>query len=229
MKRLLLISIMCLLLLTGCSFNGNNNTAVVENKNANVSNNATDTTNNTSNVAQILVGVHNDYSTSLDNNSTPLQQTTPSQQIDLSSFTTKVLTSDPNRNNNIAITCSKLNEHIIKAGETFSFTGTVGQSTSSEGYEKANVFTADGDTIKGLGGGNCQISSTLYNAVLAVPGLTVVERHAHSQKVYYVPEGKDAAVAYGSVDFKFKNDLDYDIKILATSSPKEVTIKLIRV
>ena len=221
MKRILLISIICLLFLTGCSFNGTN-TAVLENKNTNT---LTNTVNNTSNVTQVFVGVHNNYSTSLDNASTP----TPSQQTELSTFTTKVLSSDPNRNNNIEITCGKLNEHIIKAGETFSFTGTVGQSTSSEGYEKANVFTADGDTIKGLGGGNCQISSTLYNAVLAVPGLTVVERHEHSQKVYYVPEGKDAAVAYGSVDFKFRNDLDYDIKILATSSTKEVTIKLVRV
>jgi len=221
--RILLILGLCLILLTGCSFNGNN-TAVNENTNdRGLSSNYS----NTSYATQIFVGVHNNYSTSLNNVSTATHA--PSPQSELSTFTTKVLTSDPNRNNNISITCGKLNEHIVKAGEIFSFTGTVGQSTSEEGYEKANVFTASGATIKGLGGGNCQISSTLYNAVMAVPGLTVVERHAHSNKVYYVPDGKDAAVAYGSVDFKFKNDLGYDIKILATSSPQEVTIKIVRV
>ena len=64
--------------------------------------------------------------------------------------------------------------------------------------------------------GNCQVSSTLYNAVLALPSLTVLERHEHSNEVYYVPLGKDAAVSYGSIDFKFRNDYDYDIKIYAS-------------
>ena len=71
----------------------------------------------------------------------------------------------------------------------------------------------NGEKKQGLGGGNCQISSTLYNAVLSVPNLTVVERHEHGREVHYVPEGKDAAVSYGSVDFKFKNETGNDIKL----------------
>ena len=69
-----------------------------------------------------------------------------------------------------------------------------------------------GNKKKGLGGGNCQISSTLYNAVLTIPSLKVIERHEHSNKVPYAKKGKDAAVAYGSYDFKFQNNSGNDIK-----------------
>ena len=68
---------------------------------------------------------------------------------------------------------------------------------------------------KAYGGGNCQVSSTLYNAVLAAPGLVVTERHEHSRDVVYIKDGKDAAVSYKSADLKFKNNLDYDIKLKA--------------
>ena len=68
-----------------------------------------------------------------------------------------------------------------------------GQSTSSKGYQEADIFDKNGNKKKGLGGGNCQISTTLYNAVLAVPNLNVTERHAHSNYVPYIQKGKDAA------------------------------------
>lgn len=80
----------------------------------------------------------------------------------------------------------------------------------------------------GLGGGNCQISTTLYNAVLLVPSLTVTERHPHSNKVPYIQSGKDAAVAYGSYDFKFVNNSGNTIKIKAISTENEITIKLVQ-
>ena len=76
-------------------------------------------------------------------------------------------------------------------------------------------------------GGNCQISTTLYNTVLTVPTLVVTERHAHSNFVPYIEKGKDAAVAYGSYDLKFRNDSDYDIKILASSDASSVTTTLL--
>jgi len=79
-----------------------------------------------------------------------------------------------------------------------------------------------------MGVGNCQISSTLYNAILALPSIFVLERHEHSKEVYYVPLGKDAAVAYGSIDFKFRNDYDYDIKIYATNTTNSVDIKIVK-
>ena len=80
---------------------------------------------------------------------------------------------------------------------------------------------------KDLVGGNCQISSTLYNAVLSVPTLDVTERHEHSNHVPYVQKGKDAAVAYGSYDFKFRNNSGNDIKINCSTDSKSITVTLI--
>ena len=80
-----------------------------------------------------------------------------------------------------------------------------------------------------MGGGLCQVSSTLYNAVLKVSNLKIVERHSHSKQVYYVPKGKDAAVAYGSYDFKFKNNTGNSIKIKASNTASNVTIKLLKI
>lgn len=89
-------------------------------------------------------------------------------------------------------------------------------------------MTQIGNKKKGLGGGNCQVSTTLYNAVLGVPSLTVTERHAHSNKVPYIQNGKDAAVAFGSYDLKFKNDSGNTIKIKAEANAQNVTIKLLK-
>lgn len=77
--------------------------------------------------------------------------------------------------------------------------------------------------------GNCQISTTLYNAVLAVPSLVVTERHAHSNYVPYITKGKDAAVAYGSYDLKFKNESGNDIKILASTDGSTVTTTILSI
>lgn len=146
---------------------------------------------------------------------------------EIASFTTKIVTKDSSRQKNIGITCNTLNGTIVEPGSTFSFCNTVGQATTAKGYQKADIFDENGKKKKGLGGGNCQISSTLYNAVLSVPTLKVTERHAHSNKVPYIEAGKDAAVAYGSCDFKFQNNTGYHIKILATTSGSEVTTKII--
>ena len=82
---------------------------------------------------------------------------------------------------------------------------------------------------KELVGGNCQISSTLYNAVLAVPTLVVTERHEHSNYVPYIEKGKDAAVSYGSYDLKFRNNSGNDIKILTSTDGINVTATLISI
>lgn len=129
----------------------------------------------------------------------------PPKETEIASFSTKIYTKDSERQNNVSITCSKLNDTIVEDGKTFSFCNTVGKATSSEGYQKADVFK-DGEKIKALGGGNCQVSTTLYNAVLKIPELKVTERHAHSNSVPYIKEGKDAAVSYGTYDLKFVNN-----------------------
>ena len=145
----------------------------------------------------------------------------------LSEFTTTIYSNDAARQNNINITCNTLNGFIVKNGETFSFCNTVGQATSAKGYMEADIFDRDGHKKKGYGGGNCQVSSTLYNAILAVPTLTVTERHEHSNKVPYVAKGKDAAVAYGSYDLKFVNNSGNDIKIMLTTDGNYVVARLI--
>jgi len=147
----------------------------------------------------------------------------------ISTFSTKISQDDASRQKNIKIGCEELNGSIVKAGETFSFCDTLGPATPEKGYEKAETFDSDGNTIMDYGGGKCQISSTLYNAVLAVPTLTVIERYPHSKRVYYVEEGKDATVCYGSVDFKFRNDNDFDIKIVASGETDTLTISLFKI
>lgn len=149
------------------------------------------------------------------------------KEEELSNFTTTIYSNDEARQNNINITCNTLNGTIVKNGATFSFCDTVGQATSSKGYMEADIFDHDGHKKKGYGGGNCQVSSTLYNAILAVQSLTVTERHAHSNSVPYVAKGKDAAVAFGSYDLKFVNNSGNDIKILLTTDGNYVVARIV--
>lgn len=147
----------------------------------------------------------------------------------ISTFSTKIYSNDPARQNNVVLTCSELNGAIVPNGTIFSFCNTLGPATPSEGYQKADVFDKDGNKEKGIGGGKCQVSSTLYNAILAVPTLVVTERHPHSNKVPYVQTGKDAAVSYGSYDLKFQNNSGFDIQIQAATDGKTITTSLLRV
>lgn len=172
-----------------------------------------------------------DFNTTLTNTSDNIINTPkPSSVVEkeIASFSTKIQNKkDSNRQGNITITCSALTNTIVKPGETFSFCDVVGESTKEKGYKEANVII-QGIETKGLGGGNCQVSSTLYNAVLAAPELEVVERHPHSAPVPYIEEGKDAAISYGSHDFKFKNNSNSPIKVVAENTPDNITIKLIK-
>lgn len=150
------------------------------------------------------------------------------KEEEISSFSTKIYNKESSRQNNVSITCSSLNDTIVPNGSTFSFCNTVGQATTARGYQKADIFDKDGNKKKGLGGGNCQVSTTLYNAILKVPSLTVTERHQHSNKVPYIQNGKDAAVAYGSYDLKFVNNTGFDIKIKANNSNDTIAITLFK-
>ena len=169
--------------------------------------------------------INNNSDSTYENTNTAPSETIKEETI--SSFSTKLYSKDTSRQNNIKITCNTLNNTIVNSGETFSFCQTVGQATTSKGYEKADIYDKNGNKKQGLGGGNCQVSTTLYNAVLAVPSLVVTERHEHSNNVPYVKKGLDAAVAYGSYDFKFRNNLTNGIKILASTDDNYVYISLI--
>lgn len=146
----------------------------------------------------------------------------------LAEFSTTIKSKASNRLNNIQITCSKLNETTVESGKSFSFCQTVGKATEEKGYKKADVIV-DKQVTQALGGGNCQVSSTLYNAILKVSDFKVTERHPHGKKVNYVPEGKDAAVSYGSKDLKFVNNTSNTIKIYASTDNKKVSIKIVSV
>ena len=148
---------------------------------------------------------------------------------EISTFSTIIYIKDENRQNNLTLACSQLNGTIVRNGETFSFCDTLGPAKPEDGYQKADTFDRDGDIFQEYGGGKCQVSSTLYNAVLNIPNIEIVERHPHSGDVDYVEEGKDAAVAYGSVDFKFTNNTGYDIKIQASNTPDNVNISIIKI
>lgn len=158
-----------------------------------------------------------------------IQNIEPKKDELISSFSTKIYTKESERQNNISITCSKLNGTVVKNGSTFSFCNTIGPATSAKGYQEADIFDNDGNKKKGLGGGNCQVSTTLYNAVLKVSGLSVIERHEHSNKVPYIKAGKDAAVAYGSYDLKFRNNTGNDIRIEASATANNVSINLYKI
>lgn len=154
------------------------------------------------------------------------QKVTEKTEKEIASFSTKIHNKQEARQNNIRITCNSLTNTEIKSGETFSFCSTVGKATKEKGYQEADVYV-DGEKQQGLGGGNCQVSTTLYNAVLKVEGLEIIERHEHSGYVSYIEKGKDAAVAYGSYDFKFKNNTNKTIKIIMECQEKDITAKII--
>lgn len=152
------------------------------------------------------------------------------EETGISTFTTEIKDNSPGRLTNISITCNTINGTVLEPGQTFSFNEIVGQPTSDRGYQEATVIV-DGEHETGIGGGNCQVSSTLYNAVLAVPTLTIIERHEHGGSgVTYVPAGKDAAVSYSSsLDLKFRNDNPYRVRIDLISNDITITATLVKI
>lgn len=143
----------------------------------------------------------------------------------ISSYPTKYDVTNTNRVTNLQIAANKINGTILQPGETFSFNKVVGERTKKNGFVDAIIYV-DGELDYGIGGGICQISSTLYNAVL-LANLDIVERKNHSMTVNYTPLGQDATVAYGSIDFKFKNSRSYPIKIEATLNSGVITISIL--
>lgn len=126
-------------------------------------------------------------------------------------YGTSFSTSTANRINNIELATKAINGTILMPGESFSFNETVGERTKARGYKEAGVII--GDKIEsGLGGGICQVSSTLYNAILKA-NLKAVERRNHTLPLAYVPKGLDATVDWGHIDFKFKNTSNSPIYI----------------
>ena len=142
----------------------------------------------------------------------------------LGTCTTNYDASNINRNNNLQLAANKINGTIVNPGEVFSYNQTVGERTIAAGYKEAKAY-ANGKVVLDVGGGICQLSSTLYNSVL-LSNLEVVERRSHYFKTSYLPAGRDATVSWGAVDFKFKNNRKYPVKINAVAQDGIVKVEI---
>lgn len=134
----------------------------------------------------------------------------------LGSFSTKYATSNTNRTTNLKLAAGKIDGYVLLPDETFSYNAVVGERTIAAGYKEAAIYE-NGQVVDGLGGGICQISTTLYNAVL-FSNLEIVELYNHQFVPSYVTAGRDATVVYGVKDFKFQNSRNYAIKITCSVS-----------
>ncbi len=142
----------------------------------------------------------------------------------LATYSTTFSTKNTNRSTNIRLATQKINGVVLMPGETFSYNQVVGKRTTANGFKVAAVYS-NGEVSEGVGGGICQVSSTLYNAVL-FSNLEVTERRNHTFHTGYVPAGQDATVSWGAPDFKFKNNRNYPIRIVATVSGGKITTKI---
>ncbi len=141
----------------------------------------------------------------------------------VATFSTYYDASQKGRSQNLAL-ASKAISVTLQPGEEFVWSRIVGQASADKGYKEAPVFSGN-KVVPGVGGGVCQVSTTLYNAVLNA-GFQVTERHPHSMPVTYAKPGRDAAVAYGSLDFRFINTADYAIKISANAAGGTLTVTI---
>lgn len=138
----------------------------------------------------------------------------------LSDFSTSFSSSSYNRSTNISLASARINGTVLMPGETFSYNQTVGRRTTQAGFKEAPAYS-NGEVVQEVGGGICQVASTLYNAVLYA-NLEITERSNHGFKPSYVKPGLDATVSWSSPDFKFTNNRNYPIKIICDTSGRKV-------
>ena len=143
----------------------------------------------------------------------------------LSSKTSNFNASLKGRTTNVKLACDFCDNIILNPGDEFSYNGSVGPRTYERGFKDATVYVA-GTTEEGVGGGICQVSSTIYTAALHAD-LEITERYNHSYTVTYVPLGEDATVVYGAKDFRFRNNTDYPIKLDISYGGSSMTVKIL--
>lgn len=143
----------------------------------------------------------------------------------ISSYTTAF---DPSESRavNIALSASRINGMVIQPGQKFSFSDSIGARTAENGYVIAPTFV-NKETVPGIGGGICQVSSTMYAAMLE-GGIKATQRYAHSKPVTYIPVGMDATIVAGQKDLTFTNNFDYPITINAVVDGGTVTVSFSR-
>ncbi len=143
----------------------------------------------------------------------------------LGTFSTEFSTGQVNRATNIRVGASIVAGCVVPAGAVFSFNQTTGPRTVEKGFRLAPVYSGQ-ETVMGIGGGVCQLSTTVYNAARNA-GMTIVERHGHSKPVHYVTWGNDATVDYGSADFRFQNATDRPVIVRMTVNGGTLTASLL--
>ena len=141
----------------------------------------------------------------------------------ISSFTTNT-TANQNRNTNVRLAAEAINGTVIKPGQEFSFNGTVGQRTEAKGYKGAAAYN-NGEVVQEIGGGVCQVSTTLYNAVFKA-GLKISSRRSHTFEPSYVTPGRDATVSWDQPDLKFINNSSTAIGLRASYADQKVTVSV---
>ena len=142
----------------------------------------------------------------------------------LATFSTKFNAGYTARVTNLKLAGKKINGTVLLPGETFSYNGVVGKRTVAAGYKEAPIYL-NGKEVNGLGGGICQISTTLFNAAL-YSNLGIVEVHNHQFVPGYSSTGRDATVSWGTKDFKFKNTRSYPVRITCTVSGGTATVNI---
>lgn len=146
------------------------------------------------------------------------------EEVVVASYTTYFNSADMGRNKNIELSAKAINNVIVGSGDHFSFNTVVGPRDEANGYQPAPEII-NKKVVMGIGGGICQTSSTLFNAVDQIP-IKYVERHHHSLDVGYVPKGRDATVSYGSLDFRFQNTNDVPLLIKTSYGKDFLTIEI---
>lgn len=143
------------------------------------------------------------------------------------SYHTTLLNRDKERMDNIRLSIKKINGYKLKPGEIFSFNKIVGKRDAANGFKVAAVII-NGDYGEDMGGGVCQVSSTIFNAADKA-GMQIIERHSHSKAVRYVPAGRDAAVSYDYLDLKFKNNKSYPVEVKATIDGTTLRVSIYKI
>lgn len=171
---------------------------------------------------------NNTASNSTTSNTTSDNESSTKTETKISSFSTPIVDDHENRITNIKITCSRINNTVVSSGEEFSFCEVVGQPNAADGYKEAHAFV-NGKLTNAIGGGNCQVSTTIYNAAKKIDGVEITERHEHEKPVGYIEQGKDATVAYDYLDLKFENNNDFDLKLKAYIEDDKVCVDIYKI
>jgi len=159
-----------------------------------------------------------------ESNPTPLRAASAEDLIITASFSTSLAGQDDNVSRNIMTACRKLDGIVIPSNSVFSFNDAVGEGSSKNGFLPGRVLYRDSVALE-PGGGLCQVSSTLFNAML-MAGCVIIERHRHYQPVTYVPLGLDATIKYGKKDLRIRNPHPFALRIAAHATDSSLIVKI---